>query len=753
MKNIIKKHRFTLIALIILGALGSISLLPQLTINTDFTEYLPHEIGNRKKLKELDKIFGGNEKVVVILHNKKGILNQQSINHVRNLCNQLLQIDGVVKCSSILDAFEVTQEYGITTFNPIVDTIPQSSSDLSLLKEQIANNKMGQRFMADDFSSTAIILSKSSDIADKEIISAIETTINLTQTDDTVYIGGLPYIRQSIKSYIKRDLKLLLPGGLLLMILMLYLSFKEWKGVFIPFAIVILSIVYSFGLMAILNWQVSIVSILLPIMLIAIANDYSIHLINLYQEKVKKQQYSSPFALALALYEELKKPIILTALTTIGGMLGLLSHEMPPAVQLGLLAAFGIGLALLLSLLLVPVVLTFFPIPTGGDTTQTNKTSFLDRVLSGTAIVVNNHPKRILGLFLLLTIISIGGLFLVKVDTNVESYFLGDSKINKGIELVNKKFGGSQYVSILFEGDILSPEVLHRMEKYTEAIKQVPNVGHIITPSLMLKELSKGIYQPNEEGYDQIPNSEAEAEQLLTLLSFSGYDEQLSQIIDFNQEHSRILVSMTDGSNQSMKTILSGLTEITANDPNLMLIAGPGLSKIQLADMVINGQIKSLVMALVIILVLLSIIFRSVKLGLKGSLPLVLSCLFLFGLMGYSNIPLDIVTALLSSIMIGVGVDYTIHFMWRYNEEYQITNNIDQAIKNSLETTGRGIVFNAFSVIVGFSILVFSNFAPLRFFGILVMVSIFSCLISALLLVPALYKINPRKRLKTQNNI
>jgi predicted RND superfamily exporter protein len=131
--------------------------------------------------------------------------------------------------------------------------------------------------------------------------------------------------------------------------------------------------------------------------------------------------------------------------------------------------------------------------------------------------------------------------------------------------------------------------------------------------------------------------------------------------------------------------------------------------------------------------------------GLKGSLPLILSALFLFGIMGFLGIPLDIVTTLLSSVMIGVGVDYTIHFLWRYKEEYAKCRDTGTAISNTLKTSGRGIVFNAFSVIVGFAALIFSGFAPLRFFGVLIVVSIFSCLISALLLIPALITVtNPR---------
>jgi predicted RND superfamily exporter protein len=735
--KLIHKYRFLLVFGVIVLAVLSVGQFSKLKINPSFNDYIPDGVGNRAYLKKLDSIFGGSEKLLLILTHDEGIINPDTYARIQKLNSDLQEVDGVERCMSIMDVIDIQLEDGITSFDPIIDEIPEDKEELSLLRQRILNNEMGQRFVSQDLTATAIIISKSTDIDDQLIVQEIKSVIENNPGDEQVYIGGLAYVRQSIKSYIKHDLFTLLPGAIVLMLLMLYFSFREWKGVFIPFVVVILSILFSFGLMAIIGWEISLITILLPIMLIAIANDYSIHLINLYQEKVEVSQAKSMKEIVIEIYYELRKPILITALTTIGGILGLLSHKMPPAAQLGVLAAVGIGLALLMSLFLVPVLLSFYSIPKDKKIKKIHKKFFITYVLDLFAKWVNLYPKRVIASFVTVALLSSLGLFFFKVDTNVESYFIGKSDIKKGIELVNKKFGGSQYVSILFQGDVLSPEVLHRMEKYTEEIRKVPHVGHIISPSSFFKELSKGMYMPNESAYEKLPKTEDEALQYMELLAMSGYDASVSQLIDYNYEHARILVSMTDGSNQTMKSILKALGEITAEDPNLVCIAGPGLSKIQIADMVISGQIKSLLMALLIIFVLLALIFKSMIAGLKGSLPLVLSSLFLFGLMGFLGIPLDIVTALLSSIMIGVGVDYTIHFLWRYKSEYADLRDGKQAIVNTLKTAGRGIIFNAFSVIVGFSILIFSSFAPLRFFGVLVVVSIFSCLISALLLIPA----------------
>jgi Predicted exporters of the RND superfamily len=748
-RNIINRYRVLLLVIIAAFAVLSSNQFSKLHINPSFNDYIPDGVGNRAYLKKLDSIFGGSEKLLLILENEQGILNSNTYNRITNLTTDLQYLNGIERCMSLADVIEIKLEDGMTSFEPIIDTFPEEKEELDALKSRILNNEMGQRFISKDLTATAIILTKASNIADNVIIPEIKAVIDNNNGADRIYIGGLAYVRQSIKSYIKHDLITLLPGALILMLLMLYFSFREWKGVILPFAVVILSIAFSFGLMAIIGWEISLISILLPIMLIAIANDYSIHLINLYQEKCESETGKSMKEISIEIYQELRNPIFITALTTIGGILGLLSHKMPPAAQLGVLTATGIGLALFMSLFLVPVLLSFYPLPKERRLKKVQKKFFMTHVLELFANWINNYPKRVVITFVAVSLASSLGLFYLKVDTNVENYFIGQSDIKKGIDLVNKKFGGSQYVSVLFSGEVLSPETLTRLDQYTKEIKEIHQVGHVISPSSFFKELSKGMYLPGEAGYQTLPKTEDEALQYMELVSMSGFDESISQLIDYNYENARILVSMRDGSNQTMKTILKALKDITAKDPNLVCIAGPGLSKIQIADMVIQGQIKSLIMALLIIFVLLSLIFKSLMAGIKGSLPLVLSTVFLFGLMGFLNIPLDIVTALLSSIMIGVGVDYTIHFLWRYKMEYKAFGDANQAIANTLKTAGRGIVFNAFSVIVGFSILIFSSFAPLRFFGLLVVVSIFSCLISALLLIPAIIKITKPKFLES----
>ena len=151
------------------------------------------------------------------------------------------------------------------------------------------------------------------------------------------------------------------------------------------------------------------------------------------------------------------------------------------------------------------------------------------------------------------------------------------------------------------------------------------------------------------------------------------------------------MISLKDGSNSAGKKLLSTLKEMTKDDPNVRFITGTALTKIELADMVVSGQVKSLIFAMVVIFLLISLIFRSPKAGIISSLPLSIAIIVMFGLMGILGISLDIVTALLSSIMIGIGVDYTIHFLWRFKAERTRGLDHKEAATITLRTTGRGI--------------------------------------------------------------
>jgi len=734
-ERIIKYRNFIVIASIAITVLA-LFMLPRLEINPDLDNYVPDHLENKVYLEELNSIFGSSEMILVMLHTDD-VVNAATLERLRAINSDLCQLEGIYSCVSPFDAREISYEDGFMLMEPILEEESLDALDYESLKTRIANNQMATRFFSDDFSLVSLVLSKNSDTPDT-VIEEIEAVIDRHPGNEEVLIGGLPYILYSISGNIRSDMMVLVPLALLLMVGMLYFFFREWKGVFMPFVIVAMSIILSFGVMALLGWQISLISILMPIMLIAIANDYGIHLIARYQELARGPESMSMIEMSKQIYVDLKRPIVITGLTTMGGVLGLLTHSMIPAAQLGVLTAVGIGFALVLSIWFLPAMLSYAKLPEPASITRQKKVSWTDRWLNRFSRWISYHPRLIVGITVFIAVIGTMGVFLVKVDTNIEGYFLGKSEVRRSTEVINNQFGGAQFISILFEGDVLLPEILRRMEGYEEEIRKESAVGIVNSPVTLIKELSKGFYLPNEEGYNQIPETADEAYQFIEIFAMGGNEEAVEQFMDYDYEHARILISLKDGSNSAGKDLLNKLKEMTEDDPNVLFITGSALTKIELAEMVVEGQVNSLIFAMVVIFLLISVIFRSPKAGILSSLPLSIAIIVLFGLMGILGISLDIATALLSSIMIGVGIDYTIHFLWRFKIERARGLDHKEAANVTLCTAGRGIFFNAVSVIIGFLALSLSNFAPMRYFSALIVLSITICLISALVLVPAI---------------
>ncbi|MCP4600807.1 MAG: MMPL family transporter [Proteobacteria bacterium] len=248
------------------------------------------------------------------------------------------------------------------------------------------------------------------------------------------------------------------------------------------------------------------------------------------------------------------------------------------------------------------------------------------------------------------------------------------------------------------------------------------------------------VMHEGDSNYYKIPKNGELIAQYFLLYSMSGDAEDFEKLVDFPYRHAQISARINEGSSSAARDVIQHIRAYRDEHPHNPIRYIGGLVDIlaDLVDHIARGQITSLLLSMLIIGVLVALLMRSVIAGLMAMMPLALAMLVLFGLMGYLHIELNIPTAMLSSIMIGVGVDYTIHYLWRYRDERGKGKAPHEAIQVTLTTTGRGIVFNALSVIVGFAVLMISSFFPVRFFGLLVVISIGTCLIGALVLLPVL---------------
>ena len=315
-----------------------------------------------------------------------------------------------------------------------------------------------------------------------------------------------------------------------------------------------------------------------------------------------------------------------------------------------------------------------------------------------------------------------------------------------------RTWGGVFNISVAIEGDIKDPRMMKKIDHLETEIGKIPEVGNTTSITRIIRQMSRALNDQYEEGYDRIPETRNAIAQYFELYSMSGDPDDFEKMVDFPYEHALISARLNTTSSPEMSRVVKRVNELVKDDKDVKYIGGTVMLFTELSRRVVEGQLISLSMAVAAVAILLMIIFRSVAAGLISAIPIALSLVILFGLMGLLGIELGMVTALLSSIVIGVGVDYTIHFLWRYREERQKGLDSVTAVKKTLTTTGRGIVFNAFSVIIGFIVMFISNFMPVKFFGFLIVVSIFTCLIGGLLLIPALCIVLKPKFLEPEIN-
>jgi len=715
--------------------------IPRAEIDSDMKSQLPPHMTSRINTDRIEELFGGTEMIMVLIKTDD-VLNEGTLKRVKAISKALNRTKGVDKVLSLFDLKYIRSEDGAMFVDPAVKRIPRNETQRETLRSEIRDNDMVYgSVVSKDFAITAIIAVLKNNTSDNIMVPRIRDLVEEHPGDEELIVGGLPVTRFEVSQSIQNDMRRLMPAGILIMLIFLYLCFRDLRGVILPFFVVIMSIIVALGLIPLLGWKIQVITVILPVFLIAVANDYGIHLIAKYQEDNRPGGNKNNKELASGVFRSLSKPVVLTGLTTMVGMLCLLGHQIVPARQLGILAALGIIFALAASLLFIPAVLSLLPVGkpvrTGASNNGNNR-PLLERILVFFGALVSQKPRVVIISALLFALLSGFGIFRIVVDTDPYSYFSDDDPVVITADLINEHLGGSQNISIVYHGDIKDPRLITKIDSTEQSLEHLPEVGNTTSIARVVRQMSRALNDSSETGFNTIPDTRNAVAQYFELYSMSGDAEDFEKLVDFPYEHAVITARLNTSSTAVLSNVVDRIQRMTEDDADVLLVGGFGLVLADLAHIVVQGQFISLFSATGLVAVLLMILFRSIPAGLISAIPLSLSMIILFGLMGFFGIELNIATAMLSSIMIGVGIDYTIHFLWRYREERSNGSDPVNAASTTLITTGRGIIFNAFSVIIGFVALLLSNFLPVRFFGFLVVVTILACLIGALVLVPSL---------------
>jgi predicted RND superfamily exporter protein len=738
MTDFIIKYRWFIIAMFITTGTVSLLIIPGIKTDPDIRNYIPKSIGSRAETDKIESEFGVQD-MIMILFSDGTMVSRENLDNIRKIDRSVSRISGVGDRISPFTVKSIKSEEGMMVVEPLIRIIPSDTAGQRRLGKEISENRFAENIVfSHDLTSAAITATLSNMVPERLNLQKIDSVINTETGNLKILRGGLPYIRKYLLEEVNRDAIILIPAALVIMLMVLKASLGTWHSVLLPFGIVFVTTALSMALIPLLGWKMSIITVLVPVILIAVANNYGIYLVARFQELVLRYPDLTKKELIRLLLGTLNMPILFSGLTTISGLLGLMMHSIIPARQTGILAAAGVSAALLMSLIVVPVMIYVNNIDKFIRKKKTRTTERFEKFLGMISEIIIARNGLILAVSLSIVIMSGSGILLIKINTNQENYFSDKHPVREASKMINSRFGGSQTISVMIESDILDPGVLNGIDNITKWTESQDGVGNVFSISQIVREMSKVIYTKDEYGYDRIPDTREGIAQMFELYNMSGNPEDYRRLLNPSYTKAHILIKLARPENDVIKLVKSGIGELSKGFPGKVTTGGYALIMTDFANSIIRGQIFSLLFAVVTVFLLLSIVFRSFKGGITGSVPLIASIIVLLGFMGFSGIELDAATALLSSIMIGVGVDFTIQFIWCYNLTVNSGLSFTEAVPEAMRTIGRSIIINALVVMSGFAALIFSGFTSIRFFGYLVIISIGSCLLGALIVIPAI---------------
>ena len=754
---IVNRAWLVLILLAIITA-GFASQLPRLQMETNIEDMLPKSMDAYINKKKLEKLFSSADMVVIGILNEtqpEGVYNPHTLRLVDELTQWLktrkefrtLALSDLMSLSTIKDIRGTADGMNVERFMPEPPATPEA---IAHLRQRLGDNGiyMGS-IVSEDGKGTLIVVRPDPSYVGhyheiyhliREKVAAIEAR----GIPETILIAGRPVIEGVFGVYMPQDMQHMQPIILALLALLLFLSFRNIRGVLIPLTVVILSELWMLGTMAAAGIPIYTVTTLLPILILAIGIADSVHLLTHIRVETGRDDAVSKQEAIIRGMHGMWLPSLMTTLTTAAGFLAMLTSQLLPMRYFGVFAAAGIIYAFIITILFIPAIEAVLP----KREQPLTKLAFA-RYLEWMSNMVIRRPKHIMATFLFVIAVSCWGLANLHVDSSLVSEFRPTDPIRQADDILNAHFSGTNTLDVMLDtgraDGVLEPAFLSGMYQLQHAVEQDAVVGDSASMAEFLAEMNKVMHE-GKLAWRTPPASSDLAAQYLLLYSFSGAPDDFDAFItsDYRQAHIRIQLK-NDGSADAERLV--HLLEQNGKQwfPEAgITFAGTGYTIYRFSDLIISGQIKSLLLALAFIFLLCLFMFRKISDAALAILPVSIAVIVIYGVMGLSGLALEIGTAVTGAMALGIGVDFAIHYLYRYRSYERQQMPYEAIIRASNEDTGRAILFNALVVIGGFLVLLTANLYPQVKLGALVAGSMMICYLASCYLFPVLLRRNMR---------
>ncbi|MDD5763651.1 MAG: efflux RND transporter permease subunit, partial [Candidatus Bipolaricaulis anaerobius] len=656
----------------------------------------------------------------------------------------------VEEVQSLLTAQIITGTEAAITVGPAAPggRVPESPEELSAYRDRVMGSRqLRGMFVSEDGQAAAIMFKldpRLSTVETEEIARKVEVMAREYEGPERIYLAGGMFEALEAQRMMTRDLKVLLPVAVVMIVVVLYLSFRSLRGVVIPLVVVCLGVIWTVGAMAIAGVPFTVISIIIPVILLAMGTADGIHIVNRYYEVAARGLPKRE--VVLATMSEMTSPVVMTSLTTIAGFLSLLATFLVPQRQFGVFTAVGMAAELILSLTLIPAILALLRLPATGTKEQHLEHGFLARGLARLGSGVVRHRAWVLAIAVVLVAISLVGVPRLRLETELSQYIGEDSPIAQTMQVMDDRFGGAMQLAIEIDtgrrDGLKDPEVLAKIVALEEFLEAEPAISTTSSIADLVREMNQK-FHGDDPAYYVIPEDGRLVSQLLFLFTFQGGSLGSMALGDFSAGEVFARVQGID-STQEIEELMERIQAYLDENFNVHGIrareVGIAQVSISLLNRLVASQATSLGTSMVAVWAIVALLMRSLLAGLISLIPLVITVALNFGFMAYTGRPLDIATMMIGSIVIGVGIDYAIHFQSRFRLEYARAKNPKpaQIIEQTMRTSGRGIVYNAVTVGLGFAVLVFSTLKGTAIFGSLIATAMGLSALAALTVIPAL---------------
>ncbi|NLU41474.1 MAG: RND family transporter [Firmicutes bacterium] len=724
--------------------------LPKMEFDADLERMVPADDPAIKDIRDATAEFGYQDVFLVVLRGED-VFTANTLAKIYSLAEEIREIQGV---EAVLDPITVdlirSSELGIEIV-PAAPGLPQTDDEIDEFRRSITDSQYLGKLISEDGRAAAIMVTmeNAGELANarsSQIARDVEGLAQKYRGPEEILIVGNAYISYYAEQTIKEDMSFLIPLVIAVLLAILYWSFRTTVGVALPLLTVVTSVIWAVGLMSMLRIPLTIVTMVTPVILLAIGSAYGMHILNKYTEALAAGNEKGA-----ALEEtmgQMNAPVAMTSLTTVAGFASLVSSFVTPIRQFGVFTAFGVLAAMIFSMLFIPAVLVLRPAPSQFTRREARPTKRIVDALSALGGFVAAHARGVTIASIIIVVVCVVGALNLSLESNMMNYFEKGSPIIRGTNIVEDQFGGSMQVSLVFDtgepDGVKEPAVLNRMLETQDFLNSVPGVSRATSIADVVRELNRALNMGENEYYT-IPETRQAVAQELLLFTLQG-GSSVDSLVSYNFDKAIVSARIESMSSEQLRRTIRRLDDyVRANYPSdgdlqVKVVGIPNVMLV-LADRFRDSQIYSLAISIVTCGIIVSILMGSFLAGVISILPLILTVAVNFGVMGYSGVPLDAVTTMIASIAVGIGIDYSIHYISRYRLEIEAGKDPSEAIATTSSTAGRGIFFNALTLIVGFAILAFSHFRAVDVFGYLIALTMLTSSLSSLTIVPAILRL------------